>query len=86
MSSVGGGSIGFGVQELSRALNGDNKTEVTPIFNVVLVLEKTNRVELRPTVQDLFNMIHTVSRELITVVSHVPRLQVSAEYAARQNS
>ena len=63
------------LQELSRALNGDNKTEVTPIFNVVLVLEKTNRVELRPTVQDLFNMIHTVSRELITVVSHVPRLQ-----------
>ena len=32
-------------------LNGDKKTEVVPVFNVMLVLEKTNRVELKPTVQ-----------------------------------
>ena len=74
------------LQELSRALNGDNKTEVTPIFNVILVLEKNNRVELRPTVQDLFNMIHNVSRELITVVSHVPRVAEQKEGASQQSS
>ena len=39
------------LQELSRVLNGDKKTEVVPVFNVMLVLEKTNRVELKPTVQ-----------------------------------
>eukprot|EP00899_Mesostigma_viride_P014884 jgi/Mesvir1/23397/Mv21091-RA.2 len=61
------------LQELSRALNGDVKTEVIPLFNVIVVLER-NKVELRPTVQDMFNMIHTASRELITVVSTVPRL------------
>jgi dynein heavy chain len=62
------------LQELSRLLNGDKKTEVIPIFNVMVFLETKNRVELRPNVQDIFNMIHNVSRELITVVSHVPRL------------
>ncbi|KAK9823872.1 hypothetical protein WJX72_006072 [[Myrmecia] bisecta] len=66
--------------ELSRVLNGDKKTEVIPIFNVTLVLEKTNRVELKPTVQDLFNMIHAVSRDMITVISCVPRV---AERATR---
>eukprot|EP00976_Prorocentrum_cordatum_P070931 1180123-Prorocentrum_minimum.AAC.1 len=68
-------------QELSRLLNGDKKTEVIPIFNVMVFLEKNNRVELRPSVQDIFNMIHNVSRELITVVSHVPRLVETAEDA-----
>eukprot|EP00232_Nephroselmis_pyriformis_P029065 CAMPEP_0182867354 /NCGR_PEP_ID=MMETSP0034_2-20130328/8675_1 /TAXON_ID=156128 /ORGANISM="Nephroselmis pyriformis, Strain CCMP717" /LENGTH=4528 /DNA_ID=CAMNT_0024999703 /DNA_START=83 /DNA_END=13669 /DNA_ORIENTATION=- len=73
------------LQELSRVLNGDAKTEVVPIFNVMVVLEKTNRVELRPTVQDMFNMIHNVSRELITVIQCVPRMveqQTSAEKRA----
>lgn len=39
------------LQELSRVLNGDNKTEVVPVFTVTINLGKTNRVELKPTVQ-----------------------------------
>ena len=39
------------LQEMSRVLNGDNKTEVVPVFTVTIVLGKTNRVELKPTVQ-----------------------------------
>ena len=39
------------LQELSRVLNGDNKTEVVPVFTVPINLGKTNRVELKPTVQ-----------------------------------
>jgi len=62
------------LQELSRALNGDNKTEVIPIFNVLTILKNNRRVELKPNVQDLFNLIHTISRELITVIKVVPRL------------
>lgn len=43
--------------ELSRVLNGDKKTEVVPIFTVTLVLDKSNRVELKPTVQVRYVMI-----------------------------
>ena len=62
------------LQELSRALNGDAKTEVTPIFNVSVVLDQSRRVELKPSVQDLFNMIHNVSREVLSVLKVVPRI------------
>lgn len=48
--------------------------QVVPIFHVMMVLEKNNRVELQPTIQTLFDMIHKVSRELITAISCVPRL------------
>lgn len=61
-------------QELSRLLNGDAKTEVQPIFAVTMVLERSNKVELQPTIQSLFDMIHKVSRNLITVIQAVPRL------------
>jgi dynein heavy chain, axonemal len=62
------------LQELSRVLNGDNKTEIIPIFNVTMVLERSNRVELQPTIQTLFDMIHKVSRDLITVIQCMPRV------------
>lgn len=62
------------LQELSRLLNGDNKTEVMPIFHVTMVLERTNRVELRPTIQALFDTINSVARNLILVLQSVPRV------------
>ncbi|GIM07381.1 hypothetical protein Vretimale_11536 [Volvox reticuliferus] len=62
------------LQELSRLLNGDNKTEVMPIFHVTMVLERTNRVELRPTIQALFDTINSVARNLIIVLQSVPRV------------
>ena len=62
------------LQELSRMLNGDAKTEVTPIFNVILTLDKTKRVGLQPSVQDMFQMIHSVCGKLITVIKCMPRL------------
>lgn len=62
------------LQELSRMLNGDAKTEVTPIFNVILTLDKTKRVGLQHSVQDMFQMIHSVCGKLITVIKCMPRL------------
>jgi len=57
--------------ELSRAVNGDAKTEVVPLFYAALELERSfgasETVELRPTLQDLANMIRSVSRELLQV-------------------
>ena len=61
------------LQELSRLLNGDAKTEVVPIFNVVLNLDG-HKVGLKPSIQDMFNMIHVASQKLITVLKCVPRL------------
>lgn len=57
--------------ELSRAVNGDAKTEVLPLFYVSLELERaigtSDTVELRPTLQDLANMIRSACRELLQV-------------------
>ena len=39
------------LQEMSRALNGDKRLEVAPLFIVSLHLDDTKRIELRPTVQ-----------------------------------
>ncbi len=39
------------LQEMSRALNGDKRLEVAPLFIVSLHLDETKRIELRPTVQ-----------------------------------
>ncbi len=48
-------------------LNGDNKTEVIPIFHVTLVLAQ-NHVTLSPDTNSLLDMIHSVSRNLILVI------------------
>lgn len=45
---------------IHRLLNGDSKTEVLPLFRVTMVLEKSARVELRPTIQQLFDTVHKV--------------------------
>lgn len=47
-----------------------------------MVLERNQHVELRPTIQQLFDMTQKVSRDLITVVQMVPRLALQA--TARQ--
>lgn len=70
-------SLGLSVKrslaDLSRAINGDAKTEVLPLFYVSLELERavgtSDTVELRPTLQDLANMIRSVCRELLQVSS-----------------
>jgi dynein heavy chain len=57
--------------ELSKAINGDKSKEVAPLFYTTLELEKTlgshETVELKPTLQDLANMIRSVSRDLLQV-------------------
>jgi hypothetical protein len=62
-------SVKRSLAELSRAINGDAKTEVQPRFYVSLELEKavgtSDTVELRPTLQDLANMIRSVCREVL---------------------
>jgi hypothetical protein len=47
---------------------------VVPIFRVEIFLEKSNRVELRPSVQELFNMINSTAKAVIDVTQCVPRI------------
>lgn len=61
------------LQELSRAINGDARTEVKPLFRLNAVLD-TNRVEFKPSVAALTATVEAVSREAIRIVEVVPRL------------
>lgn len=57
--------------ELNRAINGDRRTEVQPLFYTALELERmlgaSETVELKPTLQELANVIRSVSRDLLQV-------------------
>ena len=56
------------LQEISRAINGDKKVEVNPLFKVCVVLDAANKVEHKPTMNSLTHMVNFVSKELITVL------------------
>ncbi|KAK9814943.1 hypothetical protein WJX73_002724 [Symbiochloris irregularis] len=60
--------------ELSLALTGAPKAEPVPLFSTELKLDAGGHVELAPTIQDLFNMVHSVSRQLVSITDCIPRL------------
>ena len=68
------GTVRKSLQEISRAINGDARTEVHPIFRVNMTLEK-DKVEFKPTMNSLTQMVNAVSKELITVVTIIPLLK-----------
>ncbi|GMH50243.1 hypothetical protein TrRE_jg3287 [Triparma retinervis] len=61
------------LQELSKAINGDAKTEPQTLFRVNIVLEN-NRVDYRPTMINLTHVVNIVAKELISCLGVVPRL------------
>ncbi|KAF5831208.1 dynein-1-beta heavy chain, flagellar inner arm I1 complex [Dunaliella salina] len=78
------------LQDLSRLLNGDKKTEVQPLFHATIVLEGKRekeadiklKVEMQPSIQVLLNTVLFVSRNIITVSQAVPR--VALQYTEKQ--
>ncbi|KAJ3375748.1 Dynein heavy chain 2, axonemal [Allomyces arbusculus] len=73
------------LQEICKAINGDtkaseNRSEVQPLFKVNVVLDN-NRMEFAPALASLEAAVNAAAKELILVVSHVPRL---AEVLAQQ--
>ena len=68
------GTVRKSLQEISRAINGDARTEVHPIFRVNMTLDK-DKVEFKPGMNSLTHMVNTVSKELITVVTIIPLLK-----------
>ena len=62
------------LQELSRAINGDAKSEPQTLFGVKIVLENS-RIDYRPTMINLTHVVNIVAKELISTVAVVPRLR-----------
>ena len=61
------------LQEVSRSINGDARTDPQPLFKVSVVLDH-NRVEFRPTMIKLTQTVNLVSKDLITTIACIPCL------------
>ena len=61
------------MQELSRSINGDAKTEVSALFRIQVVLH-ASKVEFKPSIQDLTATVNTASKDAIATTSVMPRL------------
>ena len=61
------------LQELSRSINGDAKTEVQALFRIQVVLH-ASKVEFKPSIAELTQTVNYISKDAIATTSAVPRL------------
>ena len=61
------------LQELSRSINGDVKTEVQPLFQIHVTLQGS-KVEFKPSISELTQSVNSVSKEAIATTGAMPRL------------
>ena len=64
------------LQELSRSINGDAKTEVQALFRIQVVLQ-SNKVEFKPSISELTQSVNSVSKEAIATTGAMPRLSAT---------
>jgi dynein heavy chain, axonemal len=76
---------------ISRAINGDKSHDVQPIFKVNVLLEKSGsdhnasqKVEFKPSMQSLTEMVNSVCKEIISIISVVTRNRHRSEVAVRE--
>ncbi|CAB1114177.1 unnamed protein product [Ectocarpus sp. CCAP 1310/34] len=62
------------LQQLSKAINGDAKTEPQTLFKVNIVLESA-QVDYRPTMINLTHVINIVTKELMGTIKAVSRVR-----------
>ena len=62
------------LQELSKAINGDAKTEPQLLFTVHIILD-ISRLTYRPSMVSLTNSVNLVAKDIIQGVSVVPRIR-----------
>lgn len=55
------------LQELSRSVNGDGKSEIYPLFHLNVTLDVA-KVELKPSLEELIQMVSTGSKVRVCVV------------------
>lgn len=72
------------LQDLTRTLNGDSKSEPSPLFKVQAVLDSA-KMDFKPTMNVLKDLLQTVCRDTTMTLLEVPRLweHIAAEKAAR---
>jgi dynein heavy chain len=61
------------LQELCRALNGDNKTEPSPLFRISAVLDDI-RMDFKPPMNQLKDLLQLVCRDMTMTLTVIPRL------------
>ncbi|CAM6114547.1 unnamed protein product [Calypogeia fissa] len=71
-------SVMRSLQELSRALSTEAKM-LNPVFNTLASLDKASgHVKISPSIQEILDIVQMVARELVAVISVVPRLRTQA--------
>ena len=68
--------------ELSRAINGDAKTEPQTLFGVQIALD-AGHINYRPSMINLTHVVNVVAKELISIVAVVPRLRADLTAAGQ---
>ena len=66
------------LQELSKAINGDSKTDPQQLFTVRIILEgvhPSQRVTYCPSMDNLTRSVNIVAKDIIGVVASVPRIK-----------
>mmetsp|Transcript_64893 Transcript_64893/g.119431 ORF Transcript_64893/g.119431 Transcript_64893/m.119431 type:complete len:4522 (+) Transcript_64893:77-13642(+) len=61
------------LQELCRALNGDNKTEPSPLFRISAVLDDI-KMDFKPPMNQLKDLLQLVCRDMTMTLTVIPRL------------
>ncbi len=70
------GAVKRSLQELSKAINGDSKTDPQQLFTVRIVLEAVNnRVTYSPSMMNLTNSVNVVAKDIISVATCIPRFK-----------
>ena len=67
-------SVKRSLQELSRAINGDSKSDPQSLFTVNILLDQV-RVSYSPSMVNLTHSVNIVAKDVISVVSAVPRIK-----------
>merc|ERR1712151_1380877 len=62
------------LQDLCKALNGDNKTEPAPLFRIQAVLDDI-KMDFKPPMHQLKDLLQMVCRDMTMTLTVVPRLQ-----------
>ncbi|CAJ1396632.1 unnamed protein product [Effrenium voratum] len=61
------------LQDLCKALNGDTKTEPSPLFKIQAVLDEV-KMDFKPPMSQLKDLLQMVCRDMTMTLSVVPRL------------
>lgn len=63
------------LQELSKAINGDAKSDPITLFTVQALLDQGQRVMYQPSMNNLSTSVNIVAKDIISIVTSVPRIK-----------